>query len=106
MRFWILWNCYSDPSLMLQLGMLAKVYRDGLINVSPLRPIWYTTGGSASAAFYLSDAYSVFPAGYAFQKCFPRIGGKVLRDAQVACERWICCRRDYNERHSMPFYTA
>lgn len=98
-------DCYSDPSLMLQFGMLAKVYRDGLINVSPVTAhLVYRQEDLLRLPYTYRMPTAYFPLVMRFRSVFLGPGERYEGDAQVAVSAGFVAGGDYTKAQHAILY--
>lgn len=98
-------DCYSDPSLMLQFGMLAKVYRDGLINVSPVTAhLVYRQEDLLRLPYTYRMPTAYFPLVMRFRSVFLGPGERYEGDAQVAVNAGFVAGGDYTKAQHAILY--
>lgn len=98
-------DCYSDPSLMLQFGMLAKVYRNGLINVSPVTAhLVYRQEDLLRLPYTYRMPTAYFPLVMRFRSVFLGPGERYEGDAQVAVSAGFVAGGDYTKAQHAILY--
>lgn len=98
-------DCYSDPSLMLQFGMLAKVFRNGLINASPVTAhLVYRHEDLLRLPYTYRMPTAYFPLVMRFRSVFLEPGEQYEGNAQVAVSAGFVAGGDYTKAQHAILY--
>lgn len=98
-----LMDCYSDPSLMLQFGILSNVFQRGLISVSPVTAhLVYRQEDLLRLPYTYRMPTAYLPLVMRLRSVFLQAGEKYGEEAQVAISAGYVAGGDYSDaRHAI-----